>query len=193
MCKKIFAESSIKEHLETHQTPDGRQHVKRKELALQIFLDNNQISYDPQVTIDFRCINPNLPMKRAFPDFTIMSFGGIIFFLEVDESQHASYGVSCELKRMAFVHESLAKEGIVWPVKFIRFNPDNFSVDGQKQIVDVEERYSVLSKFMREHPPLPENSLSIVYMYYDIEDGELEMFSDPAFTDLIKPAVSWVY
>ena len=54
-----------------------------------------------------------------------------VIFLEVDEHQHKTHLISCELRRMMDVHQSLVMEGNTLPIAFLRYNPNSHKVDGE--------------------------------------------------------------
>ena len=73
--------------------------------------------------------------------------------LEVDEHQHKLRDPGREERRMRRIRETYAE-----PVKFIRYNPDEFTVDGQPGHVTADERHRKLLSSL-EAPP--------GYLFYD--------------------------
>jgi hypothetical protein len=51
-----------------------------------------------------------------------------VIIVEVDESQHANYDCSCENKRLMELSQDLQHR----PIIFIRFNPDEYELEGEK-------------------------------------------------------------
>ena len=107
-------------------------------------------------------------------------------FLEVDETQHKfGYGkVSCDMKRMSKMMETLALEGNTMQIVLLRYNPDGFSVDGKAvkklKTVRVAELVSLLNDpaskvFSCDQP------LVIQYMYYDVYGGVPTVTLDPDY------------
>ena len=91
--------------------------------------------------------------------------------LEVDEDQHKHKGYSCDLARMAKVHETLTLAGSDIPIFWLRYNPNAFRVDGVLQKVKKVDRERWLIDFLnkldlRDSPPM-----TICYKYYDEENG----------------------
>ena len=115
---------------------------------------------------------------------TVASSAAIII-VECDEFQHDDRDTSCEVARMTQINEALALEGNTLPILWIRWNPDVFRVNGEKQKVKKKERAAQLVRFLRNletsaHTLLPE-SVSIVYMFYDRDDGVGGGFIPPKF------------
>ena len=98
------------------------------------------------------------------PDF-LFDVGVRMVILEVDENSHHSYPSECELARMFDISQSLGMQTI-----FIRFNPDDYTIDGVKQSVPVFERWQQLrdaldwamGNFDEEVP-----FLTVKYLFYD--------------------------
>lgn len=113
--------------------------------------------------------------------------------LEVDESQHDSYGgCSCENKRLVMIWQDLNKEreeGSYLPIIIIRFNPDSY-VDGKGQKVpscfsmhpklgvpyissgkkqEWQRRLCLLDKVLSERMSceLPSKNIDIEHLFYD--------------------------
>ena len=76
--------------------------------------------------------------------------------LEVDEHQHKLRDPGREERRMRRIRETYSE-----PVKFVRYNPDEFTVDGQPGQVTADERHRRLLSSL-EAPPG-----DVVYLFYD--------------------------
>ena len=84
--------------------------------------------------INFKCAKLESKTTWCNIDFVLGVHGGFVF-LEVDEDQHkCGYGaeLSCDMKRMACVMESLAVETnySTPPIYWLRYNPHAWRVDG---------------------------------------------------------------
>jgi hypothetical protein len=60
------------------------------------------------------------------PDL-LCDFGDQVIIVEVDEGQHEKYDCSCENKRLMEISRDCSHR----PIVFIRFNPDQYRVDGK--------------------------------------------------------------
>tara|TARA_Y100000591_G_scaffold273055_1_gene248831 strand:+ start:211 stop:747 length:537 start_codon:yes stop_codon:yes gene_type:complete len=146
---------------------EGIQRKKKKEERVKDFLNENDIPFEREVSIEFSCFDTS--GKRARIDFVIPRPWGCIL-LEVDEDQHKfyNYEVSCEVKRMMDVVTSIRTESDS-KILFIRYNPDPFSIDGKKQKVSREERETKLLELIQMYNP--HIDVAIQYLFYDLEDN----------------------
>ena len=70
--------------------------------------------------------------------------------LEIDEYQHKSYGVSCDVERMAKIVESFRLNGNTLRIVFIRYNPHSVRIDGEKVTILQKERHDKLVELLQE-------------------------------------------
>ena len=92
--------------------------------------------------------------------------------MEVDEYQHESYGVACDVSRMVKLVEAWLLEGNTLPVRFIRYNPHAYKVDGKTSRVPKKVREARLLEAIREAAEADGEGMQIRYMYYDVESGQ---------------------
>lgn len=145
-------------------------------------LDKAGLHYKREHKIDFACIG-NGTFARI--DFLLILHGHFVF-LEVDEGQHtAGYGpVSCDMRRMSKVLESLTIEGNTLPIIFVRYNPHTFSVDGCRQRLLKRDREDRLISILTSPESTIYNQgrgLTIQYMYFDMGDGIINVLRDPDY------------
>jgi len=162
-----------------HST-EGFQRKKRKEERVSKFLTASDIPFEREKQIEFDCLDSS--GKRARIDFVIPRPWGYIL-LEVDEDQHKfyNYDVSCEVRRMMDIVGSI-RTNDESKILFIRYNPDCFSVDEQKQKVPVAERESTLLELISDYKP--ELDVAIQYLYYDSAENLPTFFYEYAFQPL---------
>jgi hypothetical protein len=103
---------------------------------------------------------------RSRPDF-FFDCATHAAIMEVDQFQHlgADYTEGCELARQ---YSIVAAIGI--PVRFIRYNPDAFSVDGKRVRVGRATRHEVLEKELRaalSGPPKADGMINVMHLFYD--------------------------
>jgi hypothetical protein len=65
--------------------------------------------------------------SKKRPDL-LVDLGYQIIIIEIDENQHANYDCSCENKRIMELSQDLQHR----PIIFIRFNPDEYEINGVK-------------------------------------------------------------
>jgi len=197
-CNAAFAQQgSLFTHKRTH-TPEGQARQKKQEQRIARALEKAGHDFKREHHIDFTCVG-DVDGSFARVDFLLIRHGCYIF-LEVDESQHKfGYGfISCDMKRMSKIIESLMMEGNTMPLLFIRYNPDAFTVDGEKQHVKKTDRESKLialldngdhELFVRAKKAL----ITIQYMYYDVEADRPAVCYDPtynaSFRECVAPAI----
>jgi hypothetical protein len=132
--------------------------IKKKEALVLAYVDNN-LKTD-LIPIDDRIIDISCVKRR--PD-RLYDCGTHYVIIEVDEGgdNHSSASIGCiydkktqEQRRMIQIFEALSLGPDVCdnkiisqiPVIFIRFNPDNFRVNGKIQKVNMQKRLEVLLK-----------------------------------------------
>ena len=124
--------------------------------------------------IDFKCAKLDTAGANARIDFVLGVPNGYVF-LEVDEHQH-QYGydalISCDMKRMSHVMESLAVEtgGHLPCIYWLRYNPHAWRVGGEVCTVPKAEREARLVAWLEGFECVA--PLGIGYAFYDCEAEE---------------------
>ena len=181
---KCSASGNLVVHKRMMHTLEGQARQKKQEQRIANMLDRNGIEYKREHQVDFTCIG-DVDGSFARVDF-LMILHGYVVFLEVDEGQHRfGYGpVSCDMRRMAKIVESLCLEGNNLPVVFVRYNPDAFSVDGARVSCLKRDRESTLIAMLTDASSDIYSSgraLSILYMYYDTTGGQVDVVASPDY------------
>jgi len=137
--------------------------------------------------IDFKCAKLDTTGANARIDFVLGVPNGYVF-LEVDEHQHR-YGydalVSCDMKRMSHVMESLAVETGGCPpcIYWLRYNPHAWHVGGEVCKVPKVQREARLVAWLEGFECVA--PLGIGYAFYDCEaeedGGALAVLDNEAF------------
>jgi hypothetical protein len=180
-CDYACAQSGrLASHVKCWHTEEGQRRKKKKEEQVAKFLVSAGYTelhnlgdvappeghFVREKHLDFRC-QDTTSCSFARIDFVVGVRGGVVF-LEVDEDQHSSYGVSCDCSRMASVHETTVLHSDPQPVVFVRYNPDAYRVDGALQKIPKKDRMARLLQFLREIEVQPGAVyLQIYYLYYD--------------------------
>lgn len=151
-------------------------HAKEKEVI--DFLKLNDYKFMSTDTI------PEGACSKYRPD-GVLDFNHFIVVVEVDEYQHSGYNQKCELARMIQLHQDFG--GI--PIVFIRFNPDNYSIENchgnfetvkpnrklrLRALYDLLGRLNVVKKEY-ETGTYQLGPLMVCYMFYDGYSGEPEL------------------
>lgn len=179
-CDAAFAQGAhLNRHTYEYHTREGQQKRNREEETIAKFLTDNDIDFKREHRIEFDCATSDSFYARV--DFLIIRNGTLVI-LEVDENQHSSYGVVCDVSRMCKIYEFLLMGGNELPVHYLRYNPDAFRVNGKTRKTTRVKRQSELLKAIRSVDDMKFEGMQIQYMFYDVADGSLEISKDPGFT-----------
>ncbi len=124
------------------------------------------------------------------PDFTfVLAEKGLVVIVEFDERQHELYEESCELNRMLMLNHSFMTSRAAC-IRWIRYNPDGFNVNGGKIRVSPKDRKEYFIKRLRRALDNVDYShkIEIEYLFYN-KTPEMDR-SDPfnrtlCFTDIL--------
>jgi len=166
-------------HVRAVHFEEYRKERKLKESAIEALLTEHGYDFSRQHYVSFRCAVSDATW--AYTD-ALLLFRNTVVILEVDEDQHDSYGVSCDVKRMALIVETLRTEGCSQRIVFVRYNPDGFSVNGVARRTYRKGRHDALIALLRELEHEPDapgaEDVRTFYMFYDTTDGEPAIFRD---------------
>lgn len=167
----------MRTHEYFYHTAEGQQRRKREEERVAKLLERAGIDFKREHHVSFGCT------LRTFArvDFIIVLNGKVIA-LEVDEYQHEGYGVACDVARMVKLYEAWLLDGNTLPVRFIRYNPHAFRVDGKEQKITKAVREARLLDAIQVAANDNRDGMQVHYMYYDVVLGQLAIVQDPAFT-----------
>jgi len=177
-------------------SPEGRQVVHAKEMAVKAWLDCD----DFQAILQCEYVHDRAVIggcSRRRPDFVWDKGGGFVVCLEVDEHQHDSYQCSacdggavvidadvvrlqpsfrtdahactCEWRRLMMIKQDLFEV----QMRVLRYNPDSFTMAGSTSKARVGEarRRAALLSALRDtfaRPFSPEDAtISVRYVCYD--------------------------
>jgi hypothetical protein len=151
----------------------GQQRHKKEEERIRQFLKKNGVGFESELRIDFKCVDKTKKMSYAVIDVVINKNNGKII-LEIDENQHrfGDYSVLCDMERMSRIQESTSLGGNNQPILFIRYNPMGYKVDGKpiKKDKNIREE-KLLENINQWNFNNDSRPLSILYMYYDVDEG----------------------
>jgi hypothetical protein len=177
-CEAAFAQGPhLKSHAISYHTAEGQQRRKREEERVAKLLAKAGVDFRREHHVSFGSIQETF----ARVDFIIIINGKVIV-LEVDEYQHDGYGVACDVARMVKLFEAWLLEGNTLPVRFIRYNPHVFRIDGKRQNVKKAVRAARLLKAIQEASEADGDGMQVRYMYYDVVSGRPAIMQDPTFT-----------
>ncbi len=181
LCDKNYTiAANLRRHITESHSNEMSIIMKKKENKVYQYFLQNHFDVLSQHRIDFKCANYD--DTYCYIDLLIL-YNGIVFLIEVDEFQHKSYEVACEVKRMYNVFQSLMIAGNSLQIVFIRYNPDVYRINNKKQYIDEDIRLSELCQFISTFKPIQQ--FNIKYLYYNKIDNDVEITLHPDFTDEI--------
>jgi hypothetical protein len=174
-------------HKKTH-TQEGQLRQKKKEQAVDLFFSKQPSQagkWERELYINFRCFEIDSDQKKncRIDFYRIIAPVGkppVHVCLEVDEDEHTGYAPECDLRRMTdcYAHcfsvtSELENARVLW----IRYNPDKFTIDGKKAVVNAAARRKTLIDFLLDVEEngidIPDDKcLAVKYMFYSTECGE---------------------
>lgn len=132
---------------------------------MKIFLDNENFKY---ITYDKPIDKGVCGLER--PDF-LFDFKKFFLVLEVDEYQHSERPCECEQAKMINISQSLGM-----PTIFLRYNPDEYKVNGENHNPTNTKRFKILKNWMNYFSKLDKLNgfLMAKYLFYDEFDETKE-------------------
>jgi len=166
--------------------------IKNKEEFIHIDFENRL--YTDCLKHGVNCGNKHWSQIDA-----LIQYRGIYWLNENDEHQHPlsdtkkrfTYELSCELNRMTNSCAVIRMQQINNHIVFIRFNPDAYRKDGELINIPKTKRFKKLKQIMETYTPT--KPFEILYMYYDLEDGDLQRKSHKDWNHLLDPLVKVIH
>ena len=165
---KFHRTSALLSHMRSKHSGEPKALTKTKELNVYKALQTAGIEFEYQKYIPFRGCGLGSETACAYLDFAIATHWGIII-PEVDEKQHCSYPVSCDVRRDFDIYASIAM-GSGQKVAILRYNPDEFRIDGKTLRTTAKERQRRLVEVLRAwiaEDPAPNLPFARFFLYYD--------------------------
>jgi len=163
----------LKLHYTNTHTKEGQQVRKKKEERISQLLQSHNISFDRELHVNYTCFETSFKYARV--DFSISRDWGHIL-LEVDEDQHATYEQLCETTRMSNICSALVGQG---KIVFLRYNPDGFTVDGERTTRAKSTRHEKLIDTILHYTPSMD--LEIVYQNYSMSNGKPSVYYETGY------------
>lgn len=161
---------------------------KKKENRVMCFLREANITVDREVPISYSCMDATSRKSSRLDGVIDLPDRNLRIILEVDEFQHADRETSCEVARMNDSTACIRIGGETRKLLWIRFNPDEYKVDGVSTRTRTVDRHAALESLIRSYKPVKDTA--VVYMYYTLECGEPAVFSDADYPASFKS--EWV-
>ena len=163
--------------------------AKKKENRVCAALEEAGILLHREVRISYSCIDSN--NKRFARLDVVIECENHRVILEIDEQQHKNegYSVACDMARMTHVMAAIACTSNIRRTRWIRFNPDAYKVDGVLRRTRMKQRHAALVDAIHSGP---DRDFELLYMYYDVDDGQPTIVSDPQYEERFKHIVACV-
>lgn len=183
-CSAAFSGSSdLTNHVALH-TSGGIRRRKTKEAKVEKAFADNGIDFCREFQVDFGAFSGDSGKQFARIDFFVDKDGGYLL-VEIDEYQHDGYAAACEARRMQEVFGMLSASPNTHGKKaaFIRFNPDEYCIDGIQKKLALADRIKVLVEKIKDWDFESEPLYGIQYMYFDSCNGRPDLFQDVSLDD----------
>ena len=133
--------------------------VKEKRI-LRILTESYKTPSEYNKRVDYTCGKRNSEEKEIGYDYNTHKV-----YVEIDENQHKSYCELGEINRMKNIFMSDGGQKIV----FLRYNPDNYYVNGKKNKISQLIRETSLIKWLHYYEKIENvpDMLSVQYLYYN--------------------------
>ena len=147
------------------------------------FLTESGITFEREVVVNF-C--GEAERRHAPVDFTIYQEWSTDI-VECDEDQHSHYTIGCDAGRMLNVFAEILKRGDrAGKLRFIRFNPDAYSLDGEKPKTLQRDRQAALLLVLNT----PQQQFSVTYLFYDRTGPLPDVCLDPEYPSTLRAIAS---
>ena len=131
-------------HMRSQHSGNRKAVTKAKELGVYQALQDAGYSFEYQKHIAFAGCGLESETRCAFVDFVIPAHWGYVL-VEVDEDQHRSYDLSCDVRRDFDVAAAISL-GSGRKLRTIRYNPDSYRIAGVAQKTSKAERMEALAR-----------------------------------------------
>jgi hypothetical protein len=177
---RYVSAGDLKKHFERNHTERAHQRKKKREERLYRYLTSVGYAPDRETVVQF-CGQGSKKLARL--DFTLYKPDRVVV-VECDEKEHRHESVLCEVTRMLDVAAQHRLTSDL-PLHFIRFNPDEYSVDGRRRTTKMAERHKELLLAIEE--PLA-NPLAISYICYSTTAGAVDVTNSDDFPQELREA-----
>ncbi len=145
----------------------------RRENSFEKYLREQADAGTIPMYTSWNCVDKERDMDQCSnayrPDFTfVIEEKGLVVIVEFDEHQHELYEESCELNRMLVLNHGYMTSRAAC-IRWIRYNPDGFNVNGGKIRVGAKDRKAYFIKRLRRALDDVDYShkIEIEYLFYN--------------------------
>jgi len=177
-------------HKRRQHTGHFNQIMKKKETRVFDYLTMAGFCFEREVYISYQCFDTNKSYSRIDAVFEFPS-RNLRVLLEIDETQHDGYGVACDVRRMNDTALAIRLAGIDANILWVRFNPDAYSIDGDRVRTPWADRVATLVDILNTFQP--SKPMEIMYMYYNTVEGVPAICGDVEYARDIVDCVSCIF
>lgn len=188
---KARQKSNLSIHDANHHSEEAKRKKKTYEESIFKALRERGYKFEREQVIQFNCISSDKAYARLDGIYYTKN---VIIILEIDEYQHESYPVICEINRMLTFQAVQEINNNSLPILWIRFNPNEYIVDFEEhEFLGKKERVNeIIRIIVNSQKQAYTKKMNLLYMYYDIEDKNPCISYLPEFDsirDCILPSV----
>ena len=158
---------------------------KQKEEDIARFLSESGVTCAREVTVRFGDDALYRRPQSARMDFKVCHSWGIDI-VECDEHAHRHYEKGYDARRMLLLFAEIAKQ-CDDKVRFVRFNPDAYHLDGQQQCISQRDRQAALLKVLNSPP---DQQFSVSYLFYDRTGALPDVCMDADYPSTLRAIAS---
>ena len=155
----------------------------RREISFEKYLREQVDTGMIPMYTSWNCVDKERDMDQCSnayrPDFTfVIEEKGLVVIVEYDEHQHVLYEESCELQRILVLSHGYMTSRAAC-IRWIRYNPDRFNVNGRKKKVSTKDRQAYFIERLQRALDNVDYShkIEIEYLFYN-KTPEMDQ-SDP--------------
>ena len=145
----------------------------RREVIFKKYLSEQADEGVIPMYTSWNCVDKERDMDQCSnsyrPDFTfVIAERGLVVIVEFDEHQHSSYDENCELHRMLVMSHGYMTSRAAC-IRWIRYNPDGFSINGKRMRVYPRDRQAYFIKRLQRALDDVDysNKIEIEYLFYN--------------------------
>ena len=185
MGHRFAGANSLLIHMRRAHSGDRKALTKGKELEVYQALQKAGFTFEYQKHVAFAGCSLDTETRCAYVDFAIPVPWGYVL-VEVDEDQHRSYDVSCDVRRDFDVAASISL-GSGHKLRIIHYNPDSFRIAGVARTTSKAERIAALVQTISA----PESAgFERLFLFYDVESPDSLLPQVASSWDVVARQVS---
>ena len=192
-CEYVTSEiGNMSRHVRAMHSKHYKRIMKKKENRVCTYLTTAGFCLEREIHVAYSCFDTDKSFSRID---AVLEYPGrdLRVLLEVDETQHDGYTIACDVRRMNDTALAIRLAGTDASLLWVRFNPDAYSVDGERVRTPWVDRAAALATLLRTFEPRESGAMEIVYMYYDTVAGMPAICSAAEYDPSMAAGVSCIF